>query len=57
MKPADVKSGMCIEHDVYHNKKDPKFRFGDVIISNTVIRTYVIGDFENEKIVGTFYEK
>ena len=52
MKPADVKSGMCIEHDVYHNKKDPKFRFGDVII-----RTYVIGDFENEKIVGTFYEK
>ena len=54
MKSADVKSGMCIEHDVYHNKKDPKFRVGDVIISNTVILTYVIGDFEKEKVVGRF---
>ena len=28
MKPAGVKSDMCIEYDVYHNKKDLQFKVG-----------------------------
>ena len=30
-KPAYVKPGMCIEYDIQHNDKDPKFIVGDCV--------------------------
>ena len=67
MKPVDVKGNAYIDFENKVNDKDPKLKgytpnFSEEIfvikkVKNTVPWTYVINDLNDEKIIGTFYEK
>ena len=69
MKPIDVKDNTCIDFGKEVNDNDPKFKIGGHVriskyknifakgYTEEVPWTYVIDDFNDEEIIGTFYEK
>ena len=69
MKPKDVKNNKRLYIDE-HNEKDSRFKVGDRVekywskeifivdkINDTVPYTYNIRDLNDEKIIGSFYDR